>query len=211
MDSAPFTMTSARLGLVAAMAIAAMAIAACGAPAKQDPNAPALDPAVVDMPSEAQKSVATKAAEMAAVPKSKLIPADSIQRVIAVSQGYGLVTAMMINQDARMLAGLYMPDATLSLPDSTVKGVVAIVRQLTTFARTKALADFQRTSKGMRILDDSTLADSGTYVMTATRTPREAVIERGRYAATWRARGGGPGSWVMTSDQLTPDGAKPRK
>ena len=205
MHSAPFTMNSARLALVAAMAIVA-----CGSPAKKDPNALALDPAVVNMPSEAQKSAAMKAAESAAVPKSLLIPADAIQRVIAVSQGYGLVTAMMINQDTRMLAGLYMPDATLTLPDSTVHGVVAIVRQLTTLARTKALAEFQRTSKGMRILDDSTLADSGTYVMTAKRTSTNAPTERGRYAATWRARGA-PGSWVMTTDRITPDDAKSRK
>lgn len=206
MNSASFTMTSARLVFVAALAMAA-----CGSPAKKDPNAPALDPAVVSMPSEAQKSAAIKAAESAAVPKSLLIPADSIQRVFAVSQGYGLVTAMMINQDVRMLGGLYAGDATLSLPDSTVHGVVAIVRQLTTLARTKALAEFQRTSKGMRILDDSTLADSGTYVMTSKRTPKETVSERGRYATTWRARGNDPGSWVMTADRITPDGTKGRK
>lgn len=206
MDSAPFTMKSARL-----LIVAALAIAACGSPAKKDPNAPALDPAVVNMPSEAQKSPAARATEAAAVPKSKLIPADSMQRVFAVSQGYSLVTAMMINQDTKMLGGMYAGDATLSLPDSTVHGVVAIVRQLTTLARTKALEEFQRTSKGMRILDDSTLADSGTYVMTSKRTPTAAVTERGRYATTWRARGSDPGSWVMITDRITPDGARPRK
>lgn len=206
MNSAPFTMKSVQL-----LIFAALAVAACGSPAKKDPNAPALDPAVVNMPSEAQKSPETKAAEAAAVPKSQLIPADSMQRVFAVSQGYGLVTAMMINQDTKMLSGMYAGDATLSLPDSTVHGVVAIVRQLTTLARTKALAEFQRTSKGMRILDDSTLVDSGTYVMTSKRTPKETVTERGRYAATWRARGSDPGSWVLTTDRITPDGTKGRR
>lgn len=191
--------------------VAALTIAACGSPAKKDPDAPALDAAVINMPSEAQKSADTKAAEMAAVPKSKLIPADSTQRVIAVSQGYALATAMMVNQDGRSLGGLYAGDATLSLPDSTVKGVVAIIRQLTTLARTKSLADFQRTSKGMRLVDDSTLADSGTYVMILKRTPRDSVFERGRYATTWRARGGGPSSWVMTADRITPNAGKGRK
>ncbi|MHB1310978.1 MAG: nuclear transport factor 2 family protein [Gemmatimonadaceae bacterium] len=206
MHSAHVTMKSARLALVAVMALAA-----CGAPAKKDPDAPALEPAVINMPSDAQKSMATKAAEAAAVPASTLIPADSMQRVMAVSQGYALATAMMINQDARMLSGLYAADATLSLPDSTVKGVESIVRQLTALARTKSLAEFQRTTKGMRIVDDSTLADSGTWVMTLKRTPKDSVFERGRYATSWRARGGGPGSWVMIADRITPDTRKGRR
>jgi hypothetical protein len=206
MHSAPSTMKLANLVLVTAVAIAA-----CGSPAKKDPNAPALDPAVINMPSEAQKSAALKAAESAAVPKSKLIPADSLQRVFAVSQGYGLVTAMMINQDARMLTGLYNPDATLNLPDSTVSGSVAIVRRLIALAQAKSLADFQRTPRGMRIVNDSTLADSGTYVMMFKRTPKDSVFERGRYATTWRARGTDSGSWVILSDRITPETGKGRK
>jgi len=198
MHSAPVTMKSVRL-----VFIAALAVAACGSPAKKDPNAPAL--------SEAQKSVATKAAETAAVPKSSLIPADSMQRVIAVSQGYALATAMMVNQDGRSLGGLYAGDATLSLPDTTVTGVVAIVRQLTALARTKSLAEFQRSSRGMRLVDDSTLADSGSYVMTLKRSPRDSVFERGRYATTWRARGASPSTWVMITDRIAPDAAKGRK
>jgi hypothetical protein len=82
--------------------------------------------------------------------------------------------------------------------------MAAVVRQLLSLARSKSLADFQRRSVGTRILDDSTLLDSGTYVMVLRRSEKDSVLERGRYAATWRARTDVT-QWVILEDVLKPD------
>jgi len=180
-------------------------IAACGAPAKQDaapqdPKSPALEPAVISMPSRAQAS--TPAAP--GTPKAAIIPEDLALRMTPVSAGYSLATATMIMNDARMLGQVYAPNAVLRVPDSTVTGMPAVVRQLISLARAKSLADFQRLSLGTRILDDSTLLDSGTYVMILRRSPKDSVLEHGRYAATWRARTDVT-KWVILEDYLQPD------
>ncbi len=141
-------------------------------------------------------------------PKSAVIPEDLVQRTAPMSAGYSLATATMLNGDARVLGQLYAPNAVLRVPDSTVTGMPAVVRQLLSLARSKSLADFQRRSLGTRILDDSTLLDSGTYVMVLRRSPRDSVLERGRYASTWRARTDVT-QWVILEDYLKPDqGAK---
>lgn len=181
-------------------------IAACGAPAKQDAvpqdrNAPALEPGVVSMPSRAQTTTPAVPEES---PKSAIIPEDIAQRMVPVTGGYSLATATMIMNDPRMLGQVYAPNAVLRVPDSTVTGMPAVVRKLLTLAQSKSLADFQRRSIGTRILDDSTLLDSGTYVMVLRRSERDSVLERGRYAATWRARKDLT-QWVILEDYLKPD------
>jgi hypothetical protein len=180
-------------------------IAACGSPAKQDAappdrKAPALEPGVISMPSTVQPP----APVTPGAPKPALIPEDLVKRMAAVSAGYSLATATMLNGDARVLGQLYAPNAVLRVPDSTVTGMPAVVRQLLSLARSKSLADFQRRSLGTRILDDSTLLDSGTYVMVLKRSPRDSTLERGRYAATWRARTDVT-QWVILEDYLKPD------
>ncbi len=190
----------------------ALALAACGAQTKndpRDPQAPALEPAVIASPAPALPTPAAAAASTS--PKSTLIPADPHERLIALGQGYSLVTATMINQDIRMLSGLYAPDAQLTLPDTAVRGVPAVALKWAALAKAKSLYDFQRNTKGMRVLDDSTLADSGVYLMILKRTARDSIIERGRYASTWRARAGGYGNWVMLDDRIAPDVAKKRQ
>ncbi|MBA4071138.1 MAG: hypothetical protein C0497_04770 [Gemmatimonas sp.] len=152
------------------------------------------------MPSPAQ-ATALAASE---APKAAIIPEDLVQRMTPVSAGYSLVTATMLMNDARVLGQIYAPHAVLRVPDSTVTGMPAVVRQLLSLARSKSLADFQRLSLGTRILDDSTLLDSGTYVMTLRRSPKDSVLERGRYAATWRARTDIT-KWVILEDYLKPD------
>jgi hypothetical protein len=180
-------------------------IAACSSPAKQDAapvdrNSPALEPGVISMPSRAQ----TTASAVAETPKSAIIPEDIAQRMVPVTAGYSLATATMLMGDARVLGQLYAPNAVLRTPDSTVTGMAAVVRQLLSLARSKSLADFQRRSVGTRILDDSTLLDSGTYVMVLRRSEKDSVLERGRYAATWRARTDVT-QWVILEDVLKPD------
>lgn len=143
----------------------------------------------------------------AATPTVPLIPQDQFQRQAQVGGGYSLVTAMMVNRDARSIVGLYAPDAILVLPDSTVHNAPAIASRWVQLAQAMSMADFQRSSLGMSIIDDSTLADSGSYLMTVKRTPKDSVIQRGRYQARWRARAG-TGSWVMLEDHIIPDASK---
>lgn len=181
-------------------------IAACGSPAKQDAappdrNAPALEPGVVSMPSRAQTTTPAVPEEP---PKSAIIPEDIAQRMVPVTGGYSLAAATMIMNDPRMLGQVYAPNAVLRVPDSTVTGMPAVVRQLLSLAQSKSLADFQRRSIGTRILDDSTLLDSGTYVMVLRRSEKDSVLERGRYAATWRARKDLT-QWVILEDVLRPN------
>lgn len=186
-------------------------IAACGTPAKQDaapqdPKAPALEPAVVSVPLNVPVPVVDAPTDA----KTSLIPADSMQRVFTVATGYGLVAAMMVNQDGRMLSQLYVPTSVLHLPDSTITGNTGIVRRLLALAQAKSLQDFQRTSLGMRVLDDSTLADSGNYVMTLKRPQGTAVQEHGRYATTWRVRRDAT-KWVILEDRIAPTAAPKQK
>ncbi|MHB8838767.1 MAG: hypothetical protein ACYC7F_07415 [Gemmatimonadaceae bacterium] len=116
---------------------------------------------------------------------------------------YSLISATMVNQDGRMLGQLYMPSAVLRVPDSTVTGGPEVVRYLLNLARSKSLADFQRTSHGMRIGDDSTLVDSGSYVMVLKRSAKDSVVERGQYTSTVRARAD-VSAWMILDDRLRP-------
>lgn len=152
------------------------------------------------MPSRVQ----TPAPVASDAPKSAIIPEDPVQRMTAVTAGYSLATATMINNDARMLGRIYAPNAVLRVPDSTVTGMPAVVRQLLSLARSKSLTEFTRRSLGMRILDDSTLMDSGTYIMVLKRSPKDSTLERGQYAATWRARTD-VSQWVILEDYLNPN------
>lgn len=182
-------------------------LAACGKPANVDPKAPAEQPAVINMPSAVQLADPMKAIE---TPKPSIIPDDPAQRRLAVSTLYAQATAMMVFKDVHMLSQVYGPKATLTLPDSTVRGAALVANALVSFARTRSLADFARTSQGMRVVNDSTLADSGTYVMTLKRTPNDSVLEHGRYAATigFRLKGG---AWGILTDRITPAPAKGKK
>jgi len=136
-----------------------------------------------------------------------LIPQDQMQRQSAVATGYALVTAMMVNKDGRSIVGMYAPDAILVLPDSTVRNAPAIATRWVQLAQAKAMADFQRSSLGMTVIDDSTLADSGLYLMILKRTPTDSVLERGRYQALWRARPN-VGEWVILEDHIAPVAGK---
>ena len=139
-------------------------------------------------------------AAKAAAASRPLIPADEFSRQSEVSTGYALVSAMMMNNDARSITGLYAPNAILVLPDSTVRGAPSIAEHWVKLAQNKSMEAFERSSLVMSILDDSTLADSGSYLMTLKRSPKDSVVERGNYQARWRARA--TGSWVMLEDHI---------
>jgi len=187
--------------------VALLGISACGSPAAQkakDPKAPALEPAVVNVPLNVPTPVLDTA------PRApNIIPEDQAARSNAVLQGYSLATATMVNQDARMLSQLYAPDAVLHVPDSTVTGMPAVVRSWLGFAHNRSLADFQRITHGQRIIDDSTLADSGVYQMIFKRTAKDSVIEQGEYKTKWRARKD-IANWIILSDSIS-RGRPPKK
>jgi hypothetical protein len=188
---------------------AAAGIAACGAPsardtATPDPKAPATDPAVIVVPSTVPKPAFPEA------PKQTLIPVDRMAREVAVSQGYSLASATMILQDGRTLSQLYHADAQLKTPETTVLGNAAIVTHLMMLARDKSLRGFNRTSRRIDVLDDSTLSDSGSYVMVLKRSSADSVLERGQYTTRWRARQDIT-RWVMLEDHIMPGAAaKPK-
>jgi len=191
---------------VSLLLVIATGIVACGSPAsKQDSKAPAVEPVVISAPVD----VPTPA--VAAAPKKTgPIPEDQRQLAIVLAQEYGLVTATMIRQDPRILGQLYAPDAVLHVPDSTVTGLPAVVRSWIAFAHNKSLTEFLRISRGHRVVDDSTLVDSGTYQMIFKRTEKDSVTERGEYTTTWRARQD-VSKWVILEDAIQPRTAPKKK
>lgn len=181
--------------------------AACGGKAKPDPKSPALEPAVVSIPSDLpERKLDTSAAK----PKSTVIPEAPAAREAELRSSYSVMAAMIAHQDARMLMGLFAPDARLVMPDSTYSGSMTVARAYLSRIQTKTLAGFQRTSVGTRVLDDSTLADSGTFLMTFRRTAKDSTLERGIYATRWRVRPG-VGTWVILEDMLNPASATKKK
>lgn len=188
-----------------AVLAAFLVVAACGGPVKQDPKAPALEPAVID--TRPAESASTPQHQAPAKPKISIIPASADERMLAVLQGYAMVTATTVRQDGRMLGFMYHTNATLQTPDSTYSGVPAVVTALLAQARAKSLSDFQRQSKVTRIVDDSTLSDSGSYFMVLKRSPKDSTIEKGTYVAEWRARPKVT-DWVILADHLFPSTPK---
>lgn len=135
--------------------------------------------------------------------KPPVVLSDPVRRGMAISQGYALVTAMMANEDVRMLSQLYATNAVLTMPESTVIGSLAVARHLVALAKTKSLTEFERESQGVQILDDSTLIDSGTYRIKLQRSPKDSALENGRYSAKWRARRN-IDDWIILEDRIVP-------
>jgi ketosteroid isomerase-like protein len=145
--------------------------------------------------------------QAAVAPPVKAIPDDPMDRRIAVDQGYSLLAATMQNHDLPMIAGLYAPDASLMLPDSTVRGARAVAARLALLAQSKSMVAFNRTSLGLTVIDDSTIADSGSFVMVSRRSPTDSVMSQGMYHTLWRARPG-IGNWVILEDHILPGAGK---
>ncbi len=184
---------------------------ACSAPAPKDaaapdPKAPATDPAVVSVP----LNLPTLDTTILHPHKSTVIPDDERTRTQTLIALYSLAAATMVNRDGRTLNQLYAPTAVLQGPDSTVTGGPEVVRYLINLAQAKSLADFQRSSRSVRVLDDSTLVDSGAYAMVLKRSARDSVIERGQYASRVRARAD-RGAWVIIEDRLKPGAPSKKK
>ena len=181
--------TANRRGM--ALPILCLLMAACDrqdtrGTAKSDPNAPA----VVDL---------GRPKPPAAEPAPPRPIVDETQLVAKLAGGYSLLAAAMVNGDARMVGTLYAPDAELSMPDGDWSGVANISSNLAALGRQKSLADFQRRSR-RHLLVDSTVVDSGAFLITVKRAGSDSVYERGNYATRWRIKA--DGNWVMEQDVL---------
>lgn len=123
---------------------------------------------------------------------------------------YAILGAAMVFGDRRMIASHYAPDAVFLTPDTTLTGSVAIANALAAQGPPRSLVEFNRTSIDVTIID-STVADSGTYKAIAKRAgARDSTIERGSYVATWRVHAP-PLHWVITRDEIRPNGKRHRK
>jgi hypothetical protein len=77
---------------------------------------------------------------------------------------------------------------------------VAIANGLANLGPAKSLRDFRRRSLVTRIVD-STVIDSGTYVILTKRPGADSLFERGRYATVWRIHAP-PMNWLIMHDHL---------
>jgi len=87
----------------------------------------------------------------------------------------------------------------------TAPGVANIATNLAALGRQKSLADFQRRTQ-RHLLVDSTVIDSGAFLITIKRAGADSVYERGSYATRWRIKA--DGNWVMEQDVLKRAGKK---
>lgn len=182
-----------------APAILCLLAAACSTPnardaAKTDPNTPAVVELGMPKPPDVKKE-----------PPPPIV--DEGQLVNRLAGNYSLLAAAMVNGDARMVGTLYAPDAEMSMPDGAWSGVANIANNLAALGRQKSLADFQRRST-RHMLVDSTVVDSGAFLITVKRTGADSVYERGSYATRWRIKP--DGNWVMEMDVLKREGKKKR-
>lgn len=182
-----------------ALPILCLAISACGKPdtraAAADPNAPAVikaPPPII--PSDTIKPV---------VPP--VVPEDVAR--LTVTRNYSFVGAGMVNHDFRLLAAFYSPDAEFTTPRGRVRGKSAIVQEYRNLAMDGSVQDFQRLSNVLKLVD-STVVDSGQYIVVRKKSRSETAQETGAYASVWRIHPP-PMDWVMFRDRLYPP--KPMK
>ena len=178
---------------------------ACSAPkadqrgAAKDPNAPAVvqAPSVVLVSDTAKKDMTTPAATSV----------DWAKQVIAGN--FAVLGAAIAYGDRRMIGANFAPDAEVITPEATYKGVVAIANAFGRLGPAKSLRDFRRRSLVMKIVDSS-VVDSGVYVVLTKRPGADSVYERGRYATTWRIHPP-PMDWLITQDRLYHDATRKPK
>ena len=138
---------------------------------------------------------------------SPAVQLDAARQTIATN--YAVLGAAIAFGDRRMIGTSYAPDAEVVTPGRQFKGLNAIVSGLASLGVGKSLKEFQRRSLITTIVD-STVVDSGTYVMLIKRVGADTAFERGRYATTWRIVPP-PHDWVIVSDHLFSPGAKKTK
>ena len=156
--------------------------------ASDDPNRPA----VIEEPAP------VLVADTLKPPQLKL---DPKKMQIQISPEYALMSLAMTGGDGRMVSSQFEPDATLTLPDTTIKGSVAIARFFVNFSRSRNLNYIERTSNVFS-LADSIASDSGKYISVSKRPGADSIVDRGSFATTWRLHP--DNSWKVVADHLHP-------
>jgi hypothetical protein len=193
--------TAARRGMV--LALLCSGAAACERRAKPANTERADAPAVVKVPPLVLASDTAK-------PDTMQAHADRVNLVrTTLATNYSVLGAATVFGDRRMIASIYAPDAELSTPDSLYRGLAAIANALAALGPPKSLRSFDRMSRTLRIVD-STVIDSGTYVMVSARAGTKSVVDRGSYVSRWRIRPA-PAAWVLTYDQLRQSATQPKR
>lgn len=184
---------AARRGV--ALAVLCCSATACDrTPKPANATAAADAPAVVKLPPPILPSDTAK-------PDTMPAHVEKLNRVrSSTTEGYAVLGAAIVFGDRRMIASLYSPEATLTTPDSTYRGLVAIANALAALGPPKSLRSFDRRSLVTTIVD-SMVVDSGAYVAVSGRKGADSTIERGSFLTRWRMHPP-PMHWVMTSDRL---------
>jgi hypothetical protein len=116
-------------------------------------------------------------------------------------QGYAVISASLAFRDPALLREVYSPDAVLQTPDSTYRGLAAVSAGLAALARGASITELRRSPDRILMGPDSTVLDSGTYVIVSKREGGPEREQRGRYGATWRMLAP-PMAWALKSDRL---------
>lgn len=186
-----------------ALAISCACVSACGGGAKPADTARADAPAVVKLPPPVLASDTLKPDTM----ESHVQRMSMVRGTLAGN--YAVLGAAITFGDRRMIASFYTPDAMLSTPDSTYRGVAPIANALAALGPPKSMRAFNRMSVVLRVVD-STVIDSGTYSIVSARQGIDSIVEHGTYMSRWRINPA-PMSWTLTSDRLLRERGKASK
>jgi hypothetical protein len=177
---------------------------ACSAP-KAEPRTAAKDPGA---PAVVQAAPVIVPADTLGKPRPQSAATLSDARR-TVASDFAVLGAAITYGDLRMIATVFAPDAEVITPDTTYRGIPAIVNGFSRLAAGRSLREFQRTSLTAKMVD-STVIDSGVYVVKTKRAGADSLLEKGRYATVWRIMPA-PRDWLITRDHLYPDGKKRTK
>lgn len=184
------------------LCLVAAVVAACdkktanpGVVANDDPNRPA----VIGEPGPVLVNDTLK-------PPKPTIDPRKIQ--IQISPEYALMSLAMTGGDGRMVASQFEPGATLSLPDTTIRGSLAIAKFLIDLSRAKNLNYLERSSYSFSATD-TIASDSGKYISVSKRPGADSIVDRGAFATTWRLHP--DHSWKVVADHLYPQAKSGKK
>lgn len=128
-------------------------------------------------------------------------PSTPKEMLQVLGSNYAILGLAIVSGDRRMIGATYAPDAELTTPDTTLHGAVAIAQSMGQMGPRNSLREFRRTPRATNV-QDSTVTDSGAYVILSKRAGADSLVERGTYATVWRARAGGK-NWVILTDHIS--------
>jgi hypothetical protein len=175
-----------------ALSILCFAIIACGKP---EARANAADP---NTPAVVKVAPIVLASDTAKKPVEPVVTTDAARMMI--SRDYALSGAGLAMMDPDLLISGYAPAAELTTPNGKFTGKAEILKEYKSFGMDGTVKEFRRQSAVLKVVD-STVVDSGTYIVLRKRVRGDSTVESGAYAAVWRINAP-PLDWVMTKDHL---------